>query len=109
MLVVGKWKRTVTRADVKRSGADRVLTGAVCTLTLEKSGVLNAYLVCPRVGAGVAGTTRSIGVHRVDINIGAFGPTVYSWRVSGRRLILKKIRDGTPIRAAVLWGVWTRK
>ena len=86
-----------------------MLAGATCTLTLEKSGTLNASLVCPRVGVGIAGTWRSVGVHRVDINIAAFGPTIYGWRVAGRRLTLRKIRDRTPIRAAVLWGIWTRK
>ncbi len=93
---------------MKRSGTGLVPAGTVCTLTIDKSGVLNGYFACSRLG-GVAGPVRSIGAHRVDVNIGAFGPTVYSWRVSGRHLALNKISDRTPIRVVVLWGVWTRK
>ena len=107
--LVGKWKRTVTSADVERSGTRLIPAGTVCTLTVQKSGALNLYLDCPSLGAGVAGTARSLGAHRVDMNVAAFGPTVYRWRVSGRQLTLTKIKDRKPIRAVVLWGRWTRK
>jgi hypothetical protein len=107
--LLGNWKRTVSSADVTRSGTGRVPAGTMCTLTIDKRAVLNVWLSCPSLGDGVAGTVRSIGVGRVDMNVAAFGPTVYSWRVSGRSLTLTKIRDGKPIRVAVLWGVWTRK
>jgi opacity protein-like surface antigen len=33
--LIGRWTRTVTAADVQRAGAQEVLEGAVCTLTIK--------------------------------------------------------------------------
>jgi hypothetical protein len=106
--LVGEWAGRVTSADVKREhGAVDIATGDVSgtfwTLTIKKSGA--SSLSCIRYWSG---RVQPAGVSRVHINIGIPYPNVYRWRVTGRRLTLRKVNDSLPVRAAVLQGVWRR-
>ena len=104
--LVGTWTRTVSKADVTREQAFSGLAGSHCTLTVKKSG--SAHIGCP----GVANFTGKIvpkGTNRVQFALGDVNPNTYTWRVLGRHLILTKIKDPTPDRAAVMAGTWTRK
>jgi hypothetical protein len=104
--LVGKWTRTVTLADLKRTGASGVTVGSVCTLTITKSGA--AHMPCTNVGA-FDGTIVPAGGDRVHINLGLSTPDVYKWRVSGGRLTFTKVKDTVADRTAAMEGVWKRK
>ena len=105
--LVGEWTRTVTSADVTRTGALGVPAGTVCTLTMKKSG--EAGVDCgPSVG-GFEGTVVPGGTNRVHINLGISSPNVYRWGVSGRLLTFTKVKDGVSDREAVVGGVWEQK
>ena len=105
--LVGKWTRTVTSADVKRTGAGGIPAGTVCTLTIKKSG--GAGVDCGASVGGFEGTVVPAGTNRVHINLGIPSPNVYKWRVSGRLLTLAKVKDSVPDREAAMGGVWKRQ
>jgi hypothetical protein len=107
--LVGTWTRNVTSAEVKRANAAGILAGSVCTLTIKKSGILNASVFCTRGVGGFDGIITPAGTNRVHINLGLSGQNVYRWSVSGRLLTFTKIRDPVQDRVAVFWGVWKRK
>ena len=109
--LVGRWTRTVTRADVKRAGvpaaeSGEVFAGAVFTLTIQKNG--SASL---RGTGSWSGPIVPAGANRVHINLPWVFANVYRWRVSGRLLTFTKISDSDRLhfRDAVFWGVWKRK
>lgn len=106
--LVGKWTRTVTANDVKRTGGTGVPPGTRCTLTIMKTGVQTASVTCTNIG-GFNGTIVPAAAGRVHINVGAPGANLYSWRVSGQRLTITKIKEDVWDRAAVFSGVWKRK
>jgi len=106
--LVGQWTRTVTTADLKRTGATGIPAGSVWTLTVKKSGA--ASVRAPGQGAPFSGKIVPAGAaNRVHINVGVIFPNVYKWRVSGRQLTFTRISELLPDRAAVFWGVWKRK
>jgi hypothetical protein len=104
--LVGKWTRTVTSADVTRTGGLGIPAGTVCTLTIRKSG--GAYLHTSTVG-DFEGSLVPAGVNRVHIRLGLLDPDVYRWRVSGSLLTFTKLNDVVADRVAVMAGVWKRK
>ena len=104
--LVGRWTRTVTSADIKRTGGYGVAAGTVCTLTIKKGGA--THLDCTNIG-GFDGNIVAAGVNRVHINLGITSPNVYRWRVSGRLLTFTTLRDDVSDREAAMQGVWKRK
>ena len=106
--LVGTWTRTVTKADVTREEAAPSLAGSACTLTVKRGG--SARIVCPHTpGAVFTGTIVPKGKNHVQVVFGDLSPNSYSWRVAGRHLVLAKLEDPTPDRAATMAGTWTRK
>src|SRR6059058_2552609 len=95
--LVGKWTRTITNADVKRSAGGLVLAaGKVATLTIAKNGHWTAVIV----GLGGLGTADGAlvpaGTNRIHLNVIGEPPSLYTWRVSGRLLTLTKVKDAVP-------------
>ncbi len=107
--LVGKWTRTVTRADVKRGGGLVLMAGHVFTLTITKSG--SSTVSCAGLGGLCTADGKIVpaGINRVHINVGAPTPSLYGWRVSGRLLTFTKLKDSVPDRVEIMWGVWKRK
>src|SRR5262249_40444980 len=105
--LVGKWTRTVTPADVTKSGAYGVQFGSTWTLTVKKSGA--AIVGSPNIGPPFTGKIVSAGGGRVHINLGPPATNVWKWSVSGRALSFTKVKDGDPDRVAVFAAVWRRK
>jgi hypothetical protein len=106
--LVGAWTRTVTKADVAREEGAPSLRGSSCTLTIKTSGA--AHILCPHTpGLDFTGKFVPKGTNHVEIILGDLSPNSYSWHVSGRQLVLKKLTDPTPDRAATMTGTWTRK
>jgi hypothetical protein len=106
--LIGKWKRTVTSADVKHVGATGIPAGSTCTLTINHS-VLNASVNCTKGVGGFQGIVAQAGANRVHIQLGQPNPDTYSWHVSGNHLTFTKVKDTVPDREAVFAGVWQRK
>ncbi len=108
--LVGKWTRTITKADVKRGGGLFLLAGKVAKFTVVKNG---HFTVDEGLGGNlgtVDGNLVPAGPNRIHINVnGVTTPNVYAWRVSGRLLTLTKLKDSEPDRVTVMWGVWKRK
>jgi hypothetical protein len=104
--LVGKWTRTVTSADVKRTLGYGIPAGTVCTLTIRTSG--GAQLACTNIG-GFDGTIVPAGADRVHIKLGLPNPDIYGWRVSGGLLTFTKVKDPVADRVAAMEGVWKRK
>jgi hypothetical protein len=104
--LVGRWTRTVSKADVKRTQGYGIAAGTICTLTVKKNGV--AHLATSTVGA-FDGSVVSAGSDRVHILLGLSDPNVYRWHVSGNVLTFTKLRDTVGDREAVMEGVWKRK
>jgi len=106
--LVGRWTRTVTRADVTREEANPTLDNSVCTFTVKAGG--GAHIVCPRTpGAVFNGKVIPKGANHVQILFGDVNPNTYRWAVAGSTLTLTKLEDPTPDRSAVLSGMWRRK
>jgi hypothetical protein len=107
--LVGKWTRTVTRADVKRAGGLVLMAGHVFTLTITKSG--SSTVSCAGLGGLCTADGKIVpaGINRVHINVGAPTPNLYGWRVAGRLLTFTKLKDSVPDRLQIMWGVWKRK
>jgi hypothetical protein len=108
--LVGKWTRTITMADVKRSNGGLVLAaGKVATLTIAKNGHWRA-VVAGLGGLGtVDGALVPAGGSRIHLNNEGEAASVYVWRVSGRTLTLTKVKDPVPDRRLFFVGVWKRK
>ena len=107
--LVGKWTRTVTAVDVKRSGSTDVLAGSVWTLTIKKSGAASISTPAPSERSRFTGHIVPAGANRVHIYVPFVIPNVYMWRVSGRLLTFTKISDKFATAAPVFPGVWKRK
>jgi hypothetical protein len=109
--LVGKWTRTLTKADVKRSAGGLVLmAGHAFTLTITKSG--RWTVACAGLGGlcTADGNVVTAGINRIQLNTSPTDPpNLYAWRVSGRLLTLTKLKDSVPDRRLVFWGVWKRK
>jgi hypothetical protein len=113
--LVGRWTRTVTAADQKRTDAFGIPPGSVCTLTIKTSGV--GLLVCTKSVGRFDGLVVPAGTNRVHLKFNLSlnsvtpqqnTPNVYRWRVSGRLLTFTKISDSILDRITVFWGVWKR-
>ncbi len=104
--LVGRWTRTVTKADVVRTGGYDVAPGSVCTLTIKADGF--AKLVCPADVGSFEGRIVPAGIDRVRIDLASSTPNVYRWQVTGRRLTFTKQQDSDNDREAAMEGVWTR-
>lgn len=107
--LVGQWTRKVTSADVKRAHASGIPAGSVCTLTVKRTGPVNARLFCTKGVGDFTGVIRPAGAHLVHFELMLFNPSTYRWSVSGTQLTFTKIVDQVGERVAVFWGVWKRK
>jgi hypothetical protein len=105
--IVGTWTRTVTKADVTREEAYGPLAGSACTLTVQRSGA--AHVACPKIQSAFTGSFVPKGTNRIQIEFADQNPNSYSWRVSGKRLFLKKLKDANADRAATMSGTWKAK
>jgi hypothetical protein len=132
--LAGTWTRTVTQADLKKSGPEpppvgvwRLVFDRVGAWELDPLGgglvnqfdaagdVIHAYApiqMVPRLGSGQPGTIMRFG-HYVGVGggidcreDGPFGS--YNWSVSGKQLTLAAANEGCGDRRAIWEGVWTR-
>jgi len=104
--LVGRWTRTVSKADIKRTGGSGIAPGTVCTLTIKKNGI--AHLHTNTVG-DFDGSLVKAGPGRVHILLGLSDPDLYRWRVAGSVLTFTKVKDTVGDREAVMEGAWKRK
>jgi hypothetical protein len=123
--LAGRWTRTVTAADIKKSGPMpppagrwKLIFDRVCAWHIDpdNGGVVNQYAARPGVINVFAPITMSpngvsrFGAHGFgccDCNeAGPFGS--YSWSVSGDKLTLEAKKEGCPNRRAIWEGIWTR-
>ena len=104
--LVGRWTRTVSKADIKRTGGFGIAPGTVCTLTIKKNGV--AHLHTTTVG-DFDGSLVKAGPGRVHIVLGLSEADLYRWRVAGNVLTFTKVRDTVGDREAAMEGAWKRK
>ena len=118
--LVGRWTRTVTDADIQRTGS-AIPAGAVCTLAIKASkfrtgryrGWLPARSFCDqgdrRIGSDV-GYIIPTGRNRVEISLGWPSKNAYKWRISGGLLTFTRLYDdaGAVDREAAIVGVWQR-
>ena len=104
--LVGQWTRTVTGADVKRSGATGIPAGSVWTFTVKKGGAAH---IAGSTGDAFDGTVVNAGANRIHIELGLSCPCAYRWSISGQQLTFTKTNDPVGDRVAVFWGVWQRK
>jgi hypothetical protein len=132
--LAGTWTRTVTTADLKKSGPQPPPAG-VWKLVFDRVGaweldpqgggvvsqydaagdVVHAYApiqMVPRLSNGNPGTVARFG-HRVAVGGGTdcredgpFGS--YTWSVSGTELTLTSTKEGCGNRRAIWEGTWTR-
>jgi hypothetical protein len=132
--LAGTWTRTVTTADLKKSGPQPPPAG-VWKLVFDRVGaweldpqgggvvsqydaagdVVHAYApiqMVPRLSNGNPGTVARFG-HRVAVGGGTdcredgpFG--FYTWSVSGTELTLTATKEGCGNRRAIWEGTWTR-
>jgi hypothetical protein len=108
--LVGKWTRTITKADVKRSAGGLILgAGRLATLTIRKNGHWTAVIAGLGGLGTVDGAAVPAGAGRIHFNVEGEAPSVYAWRVSGKVLTLTKVTDAVPDRRLFFVGVWKRK
>jgi hypothetical protein len=106
--LIGKWTRTISKADTTRSGGLILAAGKPVTFTVAKNGDWTA-VVAGLGGLGMAdGTVASAG-NQLRFVMSGEPPALYRWRVAANTLTLTKIRDAVPDRQTVFWGVWKRK
>jgi hypothetical protein len=132
--LAGTWTRTVTQADLKKSGPEpppagvwKLVFDRVGAWALDPQGggvvnqfdaagdVIHAYApiqMVPRLSNGNPGTIVRFG-HHVAVGGGTdcredgpFGS--YNWSVSGNELTLTATNEGCGNRRAIWEGVWTR-
>jgi hypothetical protein len=132
--LAGTWTRTVTQADLKKSGPQppppgvwRLVFNRIGAWALDPMGggvvnqfdvagdVIHAYApiqTVPRLSSGDPGTIVRFG-HHVAVGGGTdcredgpFGS--YSWSVSANQLTLTATNEGCGNRRAIWEGVWTR-
>jgi hypothetical protein len=132
--VAGTWTRTVTQADLQKSGPEpppagvwRLVFDRVGAWELDPQGggvvsqfdaagdVIHAYApiqMVPRLSSGDPGTIVRFGNH-VAVGGGTdcredgpFGS--YNWSVSGNQLTLTAVKEPCGNRRAIWEGVWTR-
>ena len=104
--LVGHWKRTVSKADIKRTGGTGVPPNAHCNLSISKNGT--ASVTCTSIGS-FPGTIVPAGTNRVHIKLGLPDPDTYTWSVTGAQLTFAHRTDDVSDRKAVFDGVWTRR
>jgi hypothetical protein len=106
--LVGKWTRTITKADTTRAGGLVLAAGKRATFTVPRSGHWTA-VIAGLGGLGMAdGTVASAGPGQVRFVLTGEPSALYRWHLSGRTLTLTKIRDAVPDRRLFFWGVWKR-
>ena len=104
--LLGRWVRTVTAADIKRTGSTTFQPGTVCKLTIARPHEIT--IDCAK-GIGVfQGSIESAGVRRVHFDLGTEGANVYRWRVKGRTLSFVKVVETVPDRETGIEGVWRK-
>ena len=105
--LVGRWTRTVTKADVNRVTGTSVTAGSTFVLTVLRNG--RAIVNSPTFGRN-EGTISAAGVSRIHFAIGAPPTATFRWKVTGRRLTLTPASDRNFVDTnVILTGVWTRK
>jgi hypothetical protein len=106
--LVGKWTRTISKADTTRARGLVLAAGKRVTFTVSKGGHWTV-VIAGLGGLGTAdGTVASAGAGQLRFVLSGEAPALYRWHVSGSTLTLTKIRDAVPDRQEVFWGVWRR-
>jgi len=128
--LAGAWTRTVTAADLKKSGPGPPPAGkwtlifdhvGAWHLDPRGSGVVNEYDAEPGVihvyapiemapfANGTGGVSKDGHLHIGGTGCTFAGPFgTYHWTITGNHLTLTAIHEGCPNRLAIWEGVWTR-
>jgi len=104
--LVGRWTRTISKADIQRTGGSGFTPGTVCTLTIKKNGAAHLHTTTQ---GDFDGSLVPTGPGRVHILLGLSYPDVYSWHVAGTVLTFTKVTDAVGDRVAAMEGAWKRK
>jgi hypothetical protein len=106
--LVGKWIRTISKADAKRAGGLILAAGKRATFTVPKNGHWTAVIAGLGGLGTVDGAVVSAGTGRLRFIMDGEPTALYRWRVSGSTLTLTKIADAVPDRVEFFWGTWKR-
>jgi len=106
--LVGKWARTISKADVTRVAGSFLAIGKHASLTVASNGHWAGTIVGLGNLGKYAGTVTSAGIGQVRFSVSGAAPDLYRWRVSGNTLTLTKIRDEEVGRRTALSGTWKR-
>lgn len=88
---VGRWRMRIRGAELKLSGPAREETFERVRADGGRLVFRRASTACRLLDGRVAG-----------------GEGIYAWRATGLRLVIRKVRDNCPTRAAIVAGIWTR-
>jgi len=89
--LVGKWTRTISKADATRAGGLILAAGKLVTFTVAKNGHWTV-VIAGLGGLGTAdGTVASAGNQLRFMNGSGGSPALYRWRVVANMLTLTKI------------------
>jgi hypothetical protein len=112
--LVGTWGKTVTLATWKKN---LVFTepGGHWAIVISRAGVVSIFLPPGRPSAASPATTMRVAGSGASV---LFGPTAdsdcpakasYTWKVSGRALVLMAVKDGCNLRRILFTaGAWQR-
>lgn len=104
--LVGKWSRTISKADVTRANGSFLAIGKHASLTVASNGHWTGVIAGLGNLGKFAGTVTSAGTNQVRFGVSGTPPGLYRWRVSGSTLTLTKIRDDQTGRLTELSGAW---
>jgi hypothetical protein len=106
--LVGKWTRTISKADATRAGGLLLAAGKPVTFTVAKNGHWTVVIAGLGGLGAVDGAVTSAGRDQRRFMNSGEPAALYRWRVAANKLTLTKIRDTVPDRQTVFWGVWKR-
>jgi hypothetical protein len=112
--LLGVWHKTMTKAEWKRAGVTRDV--GVYTFVVKKAGAVTVYRpgdYRPRCSACTEDFTTTFRSNGGRLTLGSVPVCsfkgVYSWRLTGRTLIVTPVADkGCVVRATFFGGRWKR-
>jgi hypothetical protein len=102
--VIGTWTRTVSAQDISRAHAKKVKAGSKWTLVITE----RKTTVSSPGAKTYSGTIIPSSATQASFEIGPKEANLYSWRLTGKTLTLRKYSDPSAERAAILDGAWKR-
>jgi len=102
--VIGTWTRTVSAQDISRAHAKKIKAGSTWKLVITEH---KSTLSSPGAKS-YSGTIIPSSRTQVSFELGPDEANLYTWRLAGKTLTLKKYSDPSAERVAILDGAWKR-